>query len=111
MAIAKPGWSYWSCPFIRNLLNPIGAGGVFMVSNLLITSMLLPRTQGVACDVCNTISQTGKCVDIALTALVTNEVTRNSGILDISPEALLKGYRAAFLFCVSLVATSLFVSA
>lgn len=112
MAVAEPSWSYWACAFIANFLNPIGADGIFIVSNLLITSMFPPKTQGIAGGVFNTISQTGKSVGMALTALVANEVTRNHGSADKPGSgALLEGYHAAFWFCVALVSLSLCVSA
>ncbi|KAI9935121.1 hypothetical protein ASPWEDRAFT_162187 [Aspergillus wentii DTO 134E9] len=111
MAVAKPEWSYWACAFIANFLNPIGADGVFTVSNLLITSMFPTKTQGVAGGVFNTISQTGKSVGVALTVLVANEVTRNSKYADKKdPQALLVGYHAAFWFCVALTGFSLGIS-
>jgi nitrate/nitrite transporter NarK len=69
MAIAQPQWSYWACAFLANFLNPIGADGIFTVSNLLITSMFPTKTQGVAGGVFNTVSQTGKSVGLALAAL------------------------------------------
>ncbi|RJE22589.1 Major Facilitator Superfamily [Aspergillus sclerotialis] len=112
MAVAELRWSYWTCAFIANFLNPIGADGIFTVSNLLITSMFPPKTQGVAGGVFNTISQTGKSVGMALTALVANEVTRNYRSVDKpSSAALLVGYRASFWFCVALVSVSLCISA
>ncbi|MCJ1479746.1 hypothetical protein MMC13_008432 [Lambiella insularis] len=111
MAVADPGWSYWSCAFVANFLNPIGADGIFTVSNLLITSMFPSKTQGVAGGVFNTISQTGKSVGMALTALIANEVTASSlAVGKQGPEALLIGYRAAFWFCAALIVTSLFIS-
>lgn len=111
MAIAKPKWSYWACAFIANLFNPIGADGLFTVSNLLITSMFPPKTQGVAGGVFNTISQTGKNVGLALTALIANEVTAHSQSTNKqSPEASLTGYRAVFWFCVGLTGASLCIS-
>lgn len=111
MAIASPKWSYWSCAFIANSLNPIGADGIFTVSNLLITSMFPPKTQGVAGGVFNTISQTGKSVGIALTALVASGVTQKSGdVGDEGTGALLEGYRAAFWFEFALTVASLGVS-
>ena len=111
MAIASPTWSYWSCAFIANMLNPIGADGIFTVSNLLITSMFPPKTQGVAGGVFNTVSQTGKSVGIALTALVANGVTQKSGQVDKhGTGALLEGYRAAFWFEFALTVACLGVS-
>lgn len=90
----------------------MGADGIFTVSNLLITSMFSKETQGGAGGVFNTISQTGKSVGMALTALVANEVTRSHGSADTpGSRALLEGYHAAFWFCVALVSLSLCVSA
>lgn len=111
MAVAKPSWSYWRAAFLANLLNPIAADGIFTVSNLLITSMFPSKTQGAAGGVFNTVSQTGKSVGLALTALVANEVTKNSVYQEkFSPEALLVGYHAAFWFCVGLILVSLVIS-
>lgn len=107
MAVAKPRWSYWACAFIASFLNPIGADGIFTVSNLLITSMFPPKTQGVAGGVFNMVSQTGKSVGMALTALVANQVTANSRTAE---RPRLVGYRAAFWFTVGLASTSLCVS-
>lgn len=111
MAVAKPSWSYWGAAFLANLFNPIAADGIFTVSNLLISSMFPPKTQGVAGGVFNTVSQTGKSVGLALTALVANQVTQNSGIREkTGPEALLVGYHSAFWFCVGLTLASLVIS-
>jgi nitrate/nitrite transporter NarK len=111
MVIANPAWSYWTCAFMAGLLNPIGADGIYTVSNLLISSMFPPKTQGVAGGVFNTISQTGKGVGLGLTALVANGITANYPSSNkSSPEALLKGYRAAFAFCAALFAASLLLS-
>ncbi|KFY89735.1 hypothetical protein V500_05524 [Pseudogymnoascus sp. VKM F-4518 (FW-2643)] len=111
MAVAKPSWSYWGAAFLANLFNPIAADGIFTVSNLLISSMFPPKTQGVAGGVFNTVSQTGKSVGLALTALVANQVTQNSAIREKdSPEALLVGYHSAFWFCVGLTLASLVIS-
>ena len=112
MGIVHPNWSYWADAFLANFLNPIGADGIFTVSNLLITSMFPPRTQGVAGGVFNTVSQTGKNVGLALAALIGNAVTANSLSTGERDElgALLSGYRAAFWFCVALIVASLCVS-
>jgi nitrate/nitrite transporter NarK len=111
MIVVNPAWSYWACIFIADFLNPIGADGIFTVSNLLITSMFPPKTQGIAGGVFNTVSQTGKSVGLALTALIANEVTAHSRHVDKqSPDALLEGYRAAFGFCLALAVCSLGIS-
>lgn len=70
MAIAQPSWSYCAVASSANLLNPIGAEGIFTVSNLPITSMFPSKAQGVAGGVSNTVSRTGKSVALAVPALV-----------------------------------------
>jgi nitrate/nitrite transporter NarK len=111
MAIARPQWSYWTVAFLANLLNPIGADGMFTVSNLLITSMFPTKTQGVAGGVFNTVSQTGKSVGLALAALVAEQIRRNKQHAGSDYEtALLEGYHAAFWFCMAMVLTSLMVT-
>ena len=82
MAIASPKKSYWTCAFIANFLNPIGADEIFTVSNLLITSMFPPETQEVAGGVFNTVSPTWKNTGLALTALVANAVTAKSTVVN-----------------------------
>jgi nitrate/nitrite transporter NarK len=111
MAVAQPQWSYWTVAFLANFLNPIGADGMFTVSNLLITSMFPTKTQGVAGGVFNTVSQTGKSVGLALAALVAEQTKRN--MLDAGRDdgpALLDGYHAAFWFCMAMVLTSSLVT-
>ena len=111
MAVVNPRWSYWACAFTANSLNPIGADGLFTVSNLLITSMFPAKTQGVAGGVFNTISQIGKTVGLALSAVIANGVTARSSFTDKhGPEALMIGYRAAFWYCFALTVASLCVS-
>ncbi len=74
-------------------------------------SIFSPKTQIVTGGAFNIVSQTGKNVSLALTALVAYEVIANSAFIDKqSPEALLIGYRAAFWFCVALTVTSLCVT-
>lgn len=111
MATINPIWSYWRSAFLAQLFNPVGADGMFTVANLLITSMFPPSEQGVAGGVFNTISQTGKSVGSALTLLIAQQVTANSGFGDKgSVDALMVGYRAAFWCCAGLILVSIFVS-
>ena len=112
LAIAHPKSNYWASGFVANLLNPAGADALFTVSNLLITSLFPAKTQGLAGGVFNTISQIGKSVGLALTAVIASSVTRDSDYVDkSSPDALMAGYRASFWFCFAqCVATLLLVS-
>ncbi|KAL8646723.1 MAG: hypothetical protein Q9226_006738 [Calogaya cf. arnoldii] len=111
MALINPKATYWSFTFFAFLLNPIGADGLFTVSNLLITSRFPMKTQGLAGGVFQTTSQIGKSVGLALTTLVANDVS--AGSLSKDKEAsppLMQGYRAAFWFLVAINSTSLCMS-
>lgn len=111
MAFANRHSSYWSSAFIANLLNPVGADTLFTISNLIITQVFPPRTQGLAGGVFNTVSQIGKSVGLALVAVIAASTTQKSGFVDKeSPDALMVGYRATFWFCFALTAATLVVA-
>ncbi|KAL8783883.1 MAG: hypothetical protein Q9213_004301 [Squamulea squamosa] len=111
MALIKPKATYWAFAFPAILLNPIGADGLFTVSNLLITSRFPMKTQGLAGGVFQTTSQIGKSVGLALTTVVANDITAGSSSRgkEASP-ALMQGYRAGFWFLVAINSTSLCMS-
>ncbi|KAF2152699.1 integral membrane protein [Myriangium duriaei CBS 260.36] len=99
MTFAKPSSSYWTSGFLANVLNPIGTDCLFTVANLLITANFPPKTQALAGGVFNTVSQVGKSVGVALTAVVASSVTTNSDFSNkSSPDALMKGYNASFWY-------------
>ncbi|KAF2730080.1 MFS general substrate transporter [Polyplosphaeria fusca] len=111
MSIIQPQWSYWSCAFLAVFFNPIGADALFTVANLIITQVFPPRTQALAGGVFNTISQVGKSVGLATSAVIANSVTEKSRFEDKeSPAALMKGYHATFwyLFAMSCAVGLLF---
>ena len=92
-------------------LNPLGADGLFTVSNLLITSVFPDKEQGLAGGVFNTVAQIGKTVGLAVVALIANQVSLKSEYSDKeSPMVRMKGYRASFWFAFALYTLSLFVS-
>ncbi|KAK5169044.1 uncharacterized protein LTR77_006353 [Saxophila tyrrhenica] len=100
MTFAKVNSSYWSHAFLSNAFNPVGADSLYVVANLLITSVFPPRTHGLAGGVFNTVAQVGKSVGIALVAVIASAVTENSDYENKkSPAALLAGYNATFWFC------------
>lgn len=93
------------------MLNPIGADGIFTISNLLITSMFPVKTQGLAGGVFKTVSQIGKSVGLALTTVVANDITATAPETDkLSRPALMEGYRAGFWFIFALNGASLCTS-
>lgn len=110
MVLVDPSWSYWSCVFPAIFLNAVGADSLFTVSNILIGSVFPAEMQGLAGGVFNTVSQIGKSMGLALVALISNRVTEGSLIPDKrSPEALMEGYRASFLFLFGVNVVSLVV--
>ncbi|MCJ1385634.1 hypothetical protein MMC17_008757 [Xylographa soralifera] len=111
LAVANPDWTYWAVAFPAVFFNPLGADGLFTISNLLITSVFPTETQGLAGGVFNTISQIGKSVGLAFVALISYRMSQASGFEDKqSPAALLEGYRASFWFMFVLCITSLLMS-
>ncbi|EME81200.1 uncharacterized protein MYCFIDRAFT_4807, partial [Pseudocercospora fijiensis CIRAD86] len=111
MVPATPSSSYWPTAFLANALNPVGADCLFTISNLLITSVSPAKTQALAGGVFNSISQFGKSVGLALTAVIAASVTAQSNIEDKrSPDALMKGYHATFWYNFALVVLTLGVS-
>lgn len=114
--VATPSSSYWSSGFVANALSAIGVDALFTTANLLISSVFPARTQALAGGVFNTVSQIGKSVGVALTAIVAASVTANlkAGEGDeeslSTPPELLEGYKAAFWFCFALSGTTLLVT-
>lgn len=109
MAIAQPSASYWGYPFSSLFLNCIGADSLFIVSNIIIARVFPPEMHGLAGGVYNTVAQVGKSVALALVALISNSVANTSGGKN-DPEALLKGYHAAFWFILAMNIASLLAS-
>jgi len=111
MALVNQHWLYWYMAFPAVLLTPICADTLFTVSNLAITSVFPSRTQGLAGGVFNTLAQIGTSVGLAVTAIIASSVTAGSSSQDkVSPEALMKGYRATFWTCFAAMVTMLGVS-
>jgi len=111
MALVNQHWLYWYMAFPAVLLTPICADTLFTVSNLAITSVFPSRTQGLAGGVFNTLAQIGTSVGLAVTAIIASSVTAGSASQDkVSPEALMKGYRATFWTCFAAMVTMLGVS-
>lgn len=124
MAVIRPQWIYWSAAFVAMLLSPLHPDGkerfnlrnffphlqtctiplmlillLFTVSNLIISNAYSGKNQGLAGGVFNVMSQTGNSVGLAVTAAIAASVTAHEtpeGQDTNSPEALLKGYHAAF---------------
>ncbi|KAF4554561.1 Hypothetical protein D9617_4g003160 [Elsinoe fawcettii] len=99
MTFATPSSSFWTSGFIANVFSAVGVDALFVVANLLITSVFPAKTQALAGGVFNTVGQIGKSVGIALSAVVASSVTAKSLYPDKhSPDALMEGYVGAFWF-------------
>lgn len=93
------------------VLQPFGIDSLFTISNLLITSVFPTKDQGLAGGVFNTVSQIGKSLGVAITAVIANTVTaKKAGGNFTDPDTLLPGYRSAFWFCFALNAFTLGLS-
>lgn len=111
VAVMKVRASYWEYVFPAIALNVVGPDTLFTVSNLVITGAFPKKTQAVAGGVYNTVAQIGKSVGLALSAVIAASITRQSGYPDKhSPPALMKGYRAAFWFCLATCLVTLIIS-
>lgn len=70
---------------------------LFTVSNLVITDVFPEESHALAGAVFNTVTQFGTSVGIAIMAVISSSVTKQSEYAAKgSPEALMKGYRATF---------------
>jgi len=111
VAVMKIRASYWEYAFPAIALNVIGPDTLFTVSNLVITGAFPKKTQAVAGGVFNTVAQIGKSVGLALSAVISASITRQSVYPDkLSPPALMEGYRAAFWFCLATCLATLVIS-
>jgi hypothetical protein len=70
---------------------------LFTVVNLVITSVFLPQTHGLAGGVFNTVSNIGNSVGLAVTAVVASSVTLAEKESPI--DTLMNGYRASYWLC------------
>lgn len=110
LALASPTTSYWKAAFPAILCLSPAADMLFTISNLVITERFPARTQGLAGGVFQTVSQIGKAVGLALSAVVANSITEKSHYSDkASPNALMEGYKAAWWFTLGLSAVTLVV--
>ncbi|EZF34451.1 hypothetical protein H109_04025 [Trichophyton interdigitale MR816] len=78
MDVTKP-----SSESLDGFLNPVGAGGIFTVSKLLIISMFPPDPRGWQAGFSKpSLKQGGKSTCLPLTALVASRVTQHSRVRD-----------------------------
>ncbi|KAJ5472626.1 hypothetical protein N7530_006627 [Penicillium desertorum] len=112
MAILNPVWPYWKCAMPAVLLNSVASNSVIPIAAMIVAGSFLSETQGLAMGVLCTVALIGASVGMALTALISNDVStqllqtpdQRTPLLE-SPELWMIGYRSAFwfLFLLSLV--------
>ncbi|KAF6808506.1 integral membrane protein [Colletotrichum plurivorum] len=109
MANADPSWTYWVCCFPAMLVNAVGMNAMYTISNLVITSLFPPQTQGVAGGVYNTIAQIGRSVGVTTSALIASTTTVQLVAGDPTPKTLLTGYQAAWWYSLGLYGVAMVI--
>ncbi|CAI7567898.1 unnamed protein product [Penicillium palitans] len=103
------GPDYWRGPFQAMALNPLGADLMYTIAILVMTAAFPARTQALAGGVFNMLSQIGKSVGIATSALIARQVTAQTGDSD-AMESLLAEYKAGWWYNCALGLISVLVS-
>ncbi|UKZ82975.1 hypothetical protein TrVFT333_010776 [Trichoderma virens FT-333] len=103
------GPSYWRAVFQAMAMNPLGADLIYTIANLVVTSAFPTKTQALAGAVFQMLSQIGKSVGIASTAVIAQQVTTSSQMHNMN-EALLRGYKAGWVYNCGLGFASVVVS-
>lgn len=109
MGVSEPQWIYWAAAFPAISLNVVGADVLYTIANLLISSRFPDDAQGFTGGVFNTVSQIGKSVGLALSAVISNTVSLKSPGDD-AVEKLVTGYKASIWFCLALNVVTLWIS-
>ncbi|EHK26805.1 uncharacterized protein TRIVIDRAFT_125544, partial [Trichoderma virens Gv29-8] len=103
------GPSYWRAVFQAMAMNPLGADLIYTIANLVVTSAFPTKTQALAGAVFQMLSQVGKSVGIASTAVIAQQITTSSQMQNMN-EALLRGYKAGWVYNCGLGFASVVVS-
>ncbi|KAG8933067.1 hypothetical protein FRC03_001175 [Tulasnella sp. 419] len=105
-ALIVPEASFWAFGFPAATLVVFGADFIFATGSIFIAKVALPEEQSLAGGVFNTLMQIGGSVGLAITNVVSNRIARReTRTMDItfngtpSPQAALRGYRAAQWTC------------
>lgn len=104
------GPSYWQAVFQAIALNPLGADLMYTIAMLVTTEAFPLKTQTLAGGVFNMVSQIGKSIGIATTAIIAQQVSSPLMVSSDSKEALLRGYQAGWWYNCALSFVSVFVS-
>jgi len=90
-------------------LNPLGADVMYTIAISVMTAAFPSHTQALAGGVSNMLSQIGKSVGIATSALIARQITAGTGKSE-NIESLLLGYKAGWWYKCSLGFLSVVVS-
>ncbi|RAK81523.1 uncharacterized protein BO72DRAFT_444519 [Aspergillus fijiensis CBS 313.89] len=101
------GPGYRTGVFQAMALNPLGADLMYTITSLVMTGAVPAKTQTLADGVLNMLSQVGKSVRIATSAVLARQVPGQAGV---GLEAFMLGYRAGWLYNCSLGFVSVLVS-
>lgn len=104
------GPSYWQAVFQAMALNPLGADLMYTIAMLVVTDAFPQKTQALAGGVFNMLSQIGKSVGIATTAIIAQQVSSPLMASVDSKEALLRGYHAGWWYNCGMSFVAVFVS-
>lgn len=90
-------------------LNSVASNSVIPIVTMMVAGSLPSEIQGLAMGVLCTVAMVGASVGMALTTLISNDVStqllqtpNHRSSLHDSPEIWMSGYRTAFLFLFSL---------
>lgn len=103
------GPSYWEAVFQAMALNPMGADLIYVIANLVVTAAFPTKMQALAGGVFHMLSQIGKSVGIATTAVIAQQMTASTHVPDMK-EAVLRGYKAGWWYNCSMGFASVLVS-
>ncbi|KAJ5192795.1 hypothetical protein N7449_008937 [Penicillium cf. viridicatum] len=117
MVTLNLAWPYWKCAMLAVSLNSVASNSVIPIATMIVAGSIPSETRGLAMGVLCTVAMVGASVGIALTALISNDVStqllhtpNQSTSLHDSPEIWMSGYRTAFLFLFSLNLVALAVT-
>lgn len=109
MAVLSPAWPYWKCAMPAISLSSVASNSVIPIATMMVAGSLPSETQGLAMGVLCTVAMIGASVGMALSALISNDVStqllqtpdQTTSLLQ-SPDTWMRGYQAAFWFLLSL---------
>ena len=75
MATLNLAWPYWKCAMPAVSLNSVASNSVIPIATMMVAGSFPLETQGLAMGVLCTVAMVGASVGMALTALISNDVS------------------------------------